>query len=163
MQFFDNFHKKSFISFKWVFFLILYQIIASLYTIFSPLIGFMFCYLIFLTDDELKTHQEDEAKKYLAFLYLIFIELNKGFYLFSGMISFFIFYYLLSEWINTSVKCKNCIIFVFVCSGYLSIFGLNNLLAYILNEDFFILGYEYVLYCIFDFFLATIYYKDRLS
>ncbi len=155
--------QKIQISFKWVFFLIIYQMATSLYPLLSPLMGFMFCYLVFLVDDEIKTKDEDEVVKYLAFLYLIFIDLNKGFYLFSGVIAFLIFYYIFSEWVNTSIKCKNCVIFVFVASGYLSIFGINNLIAYILNEDFFEFGFEYGIYILFDFLLTVVYYKDRLS
>ncbi len=155
--------KKNQISFIWIIFLVTYQMVTSLYPFLSPLIGFIFCYLIFFIDDENKTNEEDEVGKYLAFLYLVFINLNKGFYLFSGIISFMIFYYLFFEWISTSIKCKNCVIFIYVASGYVSIFGINNLIAYTLNEDFFTFGYEYGVFILFDFFLSVIYYKDRLQ
>ncbi len=155
-------HKTSVVSIRWIIFLVLYQVASALYVFISPLIGFMFCYLSFLTSDEQRTHEEDEVKKYLAYSYMVFINLNKGFYLFSGVITFLLFYYLLHEWINNSIKCKNCIIFAFVSIGYVGIFGMNNLLAYVLNNEFFHFGYEYFLYILFDFVVAVVYYRDRL-
>lgn len=168
MQTFSNMRRnstnqKSIIPIKWVLFLILYQMATSLYPYLTPLIGFTFCYLLFLSEDEEKTREEDTLKKYLAYGYLVFANLNKGFFLFSGLLTFFLFYHLLSEWISTSFKCKNCIIFAFVASGYLGIFGINNLLAYMLNQEFFTFGWEYGLYIICDFFIALIFFRDRLS
>lgn len=155
-------NKNDIIPFSWAVFLIIYQMATPLYTFLSPLIGFMLCYLIFLKDEQEKTHEGDSFKTYLAFAYLVYIDLNKGFYLFSGVIFFSLFYRIFAEWLQTSFKCKNCIIITYVASGYVGVYGINNLIAYTLNESFFSFGWEYGLYIVFDSIIAMLVFRDKL-
>lgn len=154
--------KKHIIPLGTILFLILYQILTSLYVYLTPLVGLFFCYLIFNKEEERKTRIDLAFPRYMVFLYLIFADLSKGFYLFSSVIFFYIFYNLFVEWLQTSFKCKNCVIVAYVVSGYLGIFGLNNLLAYILNENFFTFGWEYGLYIFSDVLLAIIVFRDKI-
>lgn len=156
-------YKKSVISFWWIVFLVIYQIMTSLYMYLTPLIGFFFCYLIFIYEEEEKTHDEDIWLKYLVFAYLVFADLNKGYYLFSSIIFFYIFKYVFAEWLRISFKCKNCIIVAFVIFAYIGIFGTNNLIAYILNKEFFTFGFEYGLYIFFDCMIAIVFFRDKLE
>ena len=158
----DRSHKTS-LSYLWLTLgLIIYQISTSLYTFLTPLMGLFFCYVILLKDDEEKTKEDRPLESYLAFGYLIFAELNKGFYLFSTIIFFMIFYAVMVDWMRTAFKCKNCILVAFVASGYFGIYGMNNLLAYVMNESFFVIGWEYGLYILCDSLIAIIVFRDRL-
>ncbi len=156
------FKKKNTLTFSWVLFLIIYQMLTPIYVLFSPLIGFMACYLFFLKSDQERAHEDNSSKTYLSFAYFIFIILNKGFYLFSGIIFFSFFYRIFVEWLQTSFKCKNCIILVYVASSYAGIYGLNNLLAYALNESFFRFGWEYGWYIFIDFVIAVLVFRDKI-
>ncbi|MBS9778780.1 MAG: hypothetical protein KGV58_00555 [Campylobacteraceae bacterium] len=157
-----NSNRSELISFRWALFLVLYQALTPIYIFLTPLIGFMSCYLFFLKSDQERAHDDFSTNMYLAFFYLIFIVLNKGFYLFSGIIFFSLFYRIFVDWIQTSFKCKNCIIVTYVVCGYVGIFGVNNLLAYILNDIFFDFGWEYILYMFLDSMIAMLIFRDRL-
>ncbi len=155
-------YKKNLIPFRWIVFFIVYQLLASLFIYLTPLIGFMFCYLIFAREQQEIEHEEDSLMLYLSFAYLIFIDVNKGFYLFSGLIFFALFYRIFTVWLETSFKCKNCIIFVYVAVGYIGIYGINNLIAYALNQQLFNLGWEYAWYIFSDFIIAVVVFRDKI-
>lgn len=155
-------NQKHVVSIWWVLFLAIYQIFTSLYIVLSPLIGYFFCYLVLLSNEEDRTHEEQTATKYLIFLYLVFTDLNKGFYLFSSLIFFFLFKHLLAEWLQTSFKCKKCILFAFVAFGYIGTYAINNLMAYMLQKDFFLFSWEYGLYIIIDSIVAFILFRDKI-
>lgn len=78
------------------------------------------------------------------------------------MICLMLFYTLLVDWMQTAFKCKNCILVAFVTSGYLGVYGMNNLLAYVMNESFFVIGWEYALYIACDSLIAAIVFRDRM-
>ncbi len=158
----DSISKKNIISFKGFIFLIIYQILTSLYVYLTPLIGASFCYLVLNKERERNTHIDLTSYRYLVLSYLVFADLNKGFYLFSGVIFFYLFYYIFAEWLQTSFKCKNCVIIAYVASGYFGIFGINNLLAYMLNETFFSFGWEYGVYIISDIVISIVMLKDKM-
>lgn len=155
-------YKNNVIPFSWVLFLILYQFLSTIYIFLTPLIGFMICYLIFLKIDHEREIEEYSLNAYLSFAYLVFIVLNKGFYLFSGIIFLSFFHRIFVEWLQTSFRCKNCVIIAYVVAGYLGVYGTNNLIAYILNEEFFIFGWEYGLYMFLDSIIAIVVFKDRI-
>lgn len=142
--------------------LVLYQVASSLYPLLSPLIGFFFCYAVLLKEEEEKTMKERFWLRNAIFGYLIFTELNKGFYLFSTLMFLFLFYALVVDWIKSAFKCRPCILVAFVASGYVGVFATNTLLAYIMNTSFFAFGWEYALYIATDAVLAIILFRDRL-
>lgn len=158
----DSTYHRNVIPFGWIFFLVIYQVASSLYVYLTPLIGFFFCYLILVINEEEKTHIEQSGTKYLLIAYLVFADLNRGFYLFSGVIFFYLYYYMFAEWMKTVFKCKNCILIAFVISSYLGIYGFNNLLAYVLNESLFNLGWEYGVYIVSDCIITMIVFRDEL-
>lgn len=155
-------YKKSVIPIRWMIFLVIYQMATSLYTFLTPLIGFMFCFLILTKDEELKTHDEHTLKRYLGYAYLMFAVLNKGFYLLSGVAFLYFFYHLFAEWMKTTFKCKNCTLLAYVVFGYIGIYGTNNLLAYMFNQPFFAFDWEYGVYMASDFLLTLVFFRDRI-
>lgn len=142
--------------------LVLYQIGTSLYPFLSPLLGLFFCYGILLKEREEKTLREHDVERYFILGYIVFVELNKGFYLFSTLVFFLFFYAMVVDWIKSAFKCRPCILVTFVASGYVGVYGINNLLAYILNQPFYNFNHEYLLYILIDSLLAVVLFRDRV-
>ncbi|MDR2790591.1 MAG: hypothetical protein LBB59_06420 [Campylobacteraceae bacterium] len=132
--------------------LLLYQIFSSVYIFLSPLVGFFFVYIV-------KNFRRDNIDVYLTFLYLCFFELNQGFYLFSMVLLFAIFYNLLKPRIEAVLESRLWIIAITVTSAYLGLFFINTLLAYIFNHEFFNFGIAYFFYIIIDTVLSILFLK----
>ncbi len=137
--------------------LVIIQIMSSLYTILPLFVGLFFSYAIINFSKE-----EDRMYLYLSFVYLTVYDLNKGFYLFSSLLFFMIFYYFFVDKIRNFFSCNSCIIAIYVVAAYLGHFLLNVFIAYILNQDipYFSLGYLY--YIFLDVVLATILFRGKV-
>jgi len=138
-------------------FLVIYQIMTSVYTFLPLFVGVFFAYII--------VNYEDEKKKnyiYLIFIYLSFYDLNKGFYLFTYILLFLIFYNLFVEKIRNFFTCSNCIIGIYVVVAYLGHFIVNSFIAYILNHDAPIFLFDYFYYIAIDAFFAVIIFKGKV-
>lgn len=131
--------------------LVLIQILSSMFQFFPTFVGVFFCYILLNIEKE-----EKFFFVVLSFLYLSFYELNKGFFLFSYVILFIIFYYLFAEKIRSNFKCKNCVIFIYVATAYIGHFFLNELLSYILHKPSPNFSLEYLYYIGFDFIIGSI-------
>ncbi len=142
--------------------LVLYQIGTSLYPLLSPLLGFFFCYGVLLKEREYKTLQTYDTERSFILGYIVVIELNKGFYLFSTLVFFIFFYAMVVDWMKSAFKCRSCILVAFVVSGYLGVYAVNNLLAYIVSQPFYRLEWEYGLYILIDALLAIVFFRDRI-
>lgn len=142
--------------------LVLYQFGTSLYPYLSPLLGIFFAYAIILKKQEEKTLKVDSLQRYFVLFYVVLIELNKGFYLFSTLIFFLFFYTMVVDWIKHAFKCRPCILAIFVASGYIGIYLTNNLLAYIMNIPFYPFSWEYGLYIVIDTIIAIVLFRDRM-
>lgn len=129
--------------------LLLYQIFSSVYIFLSPLVGFFFAYIV-------KNFKRDNLEIYLVFLYLCFFELNQGFYLFSIVLLFAIFYNFLKPRIEAIFESRLWIIAITVASAYLGMFFINTFLAYLFNHEFFSFGIAYFFYTIMDTILSTL-------
>ncbi|MDR2081626.1 MAG: hypothetical protein LBP54_07070 [Campylobacteraceae bacterium] len=132
--------------------LLLYQIFSSVYIFLSPLAGFFFIYIV-------KNFKRDNLEVYLAFLYLCFFELNQGFYLFSTVLLFAIFYTFLKSRIEAVFENRLWIIVITVASAYLGMFFINTFLAYLFNHEFFNFGIAYFFYIIVDTILSALLLK----
>ncbi|MDY0237894.1 MAG: hypothetical protein RBS42_03425 [Campylobacterales bacterium] len=158
----DSLNLLSLKNIALVSFLILYQVATSFFPLLSPLLGLFFTYGILIKEREVKSLKSLDLEKYFAISYVIFIELSKGFFLFSTIL-FYIFYYsMVVEWIKSTFKCRPCIVIIFVSSGYIGVLATNNLLAYIVNRPFFHFSFEYIVYIAIDSFLAILLFKDRI-
>lgn len=138
-------------------FLVFYQIMTSVYTLLPLFIGVFFTYIV--------VNYEDEKKRnyiYLTFLYLCFYDLNKGFYLFSYVFLFFIFYNLFVEKIRNFFTCTNCIIALYVVIAYIGHFIINTFIAYILNSDGPVFLLDYFYYIAIDVIIAIILFKGKV-
>ena len=142
-------------------FLVIYQIMTSLYLFLSPLIGLFFCYLVLLKQEEDKYMKELFYQKIFIMAYLVFAELNKGFYLFSSVLFLVVFYIVFVDWIKSSFKCRPCILTLYVAIAYVGIWATNNLFAYILNKNMYEIGFDYFIYIVTDAVLAVVLLRDK--
>ncbi len=138
-------------------FLVFYQVLSSLYTFLPLFVGVFFAYIVINFKD--KKHR---LYVYLSFIYLSIYDLDKGFYLFSSILFFMIFYYLFVNKIRNILTCRSCIIIIYVASAYLGHFLLNSFIAYILQQDaptFLLQAYLY--YILIDVILAIIILRSK--
>jgi len=162
MQVFSNMRRNSTNSnhlkiFLLALLLVLMQIFSNLFQFFPTLVGVFFTYIIINIKNEEKIFYV-----FFGFLYLLYYELNKGFFLFSYFLLIIIFYNLFYQKIETSFKCKNCKLFIYICVAYIGYFFLNSFLAYILNLEFPSFTLVYLYYIAFDFIVAIIFFREKI-
>ena len=138
-------------------FLVFYQIISSLYTFLPLFVGVFFTYIVI-------NFQKEKSRLYiyLSFVYLSIYDLDKGFYLFSSMLFFMIFYYIFVERIRNFFTCSNCILAIYVLVAYLGHFLLNSFISYILHKDSPPFSQEYIYYIVIDIVISIILFKGKV-
>ncbi len=137
--------------------LVVYQIMSSLYTYLPLFVGVFFAFIVINFENE-----KSKLYIYLSFAYLTIYDLDKGFYLFSSLLSFLIFYYLFVEKIRNFFSCSNCIIAIYVVAAYLGHSLLNSFIAYILNQDMPSFSQGYFYYIALDIVLAVMLLKGKV-
>ncbi len=137
--------------------LVAYQTISSLYTFLPLFVGVFFSYIVINFEKE-----KSKLYIYLSFIYLTIYDLDKGFYLFSSLLSFMLFYYLFVDKIRNFFTCNNCILAIYVVVAYLGHFVLNSFIAYILHQDGPTFSQWYFYYIAFDILLSVILFKGKV-
>ena len=137
--------------------LVVYQIMSSLYTYLPLFVGVFFAFIVINFENE-----KSNLYIYLSFAYLTIYDLDKGFYLFSSLLSFLIFYYLFVEKIRNFFSCINCILAIYVVAAYLGHSLLNSFIAYILNQDMPSFSQGYFYYIALDVVLAVVLFKGKV-
>ena len=136
MQTFSNMrrnstHQNYLRLFSFCLTLLLGQIMSSLYPLIPTFVGVVFCYLIL----EFHKREEHALPLMLSLAYLLFYDLNKGFYLFSYIILFAVVYKFAIYKMQHMISCNNCILAIYVSIAYLGHYILNCFLAYLANES----------------------------
>lgn len=119
-------------------------------------VGVFFTYLVI--------HVADEKKRfyvYLALIYLSIYDLDKGFYLFSSIFVFVIFYYLFMEKIKHYFACGSCILLIYVSVAYLGHYIFNTFISYLLYEETPMFSFVYFYYIAIDFIVSMILFKGK--
>ena len=129
------------------------QIMSSLYPWIPPFSGIFFCYVLLYFDEEGKL-----LSLSLAFLYLIFFDINRGFYIFSYVILFILFYHFARYKIRDLTRCNNCILAMYVIVGYIGHYLINCLLAYFDNMPFPYFSSHYFYYISIDSLLSFLFF-----
>jgi hypothetical protein len=137
--------------------LVLLQIFSNLFQFFPTLVGLFFAYIVINIKNE-----EKFIYVVFSFLYLSYYELNKGFFLFSYILLFVIFYNFFYQKIENSFKCKNCILFIYVVVAYIGHFFLNAFGSYVLKLEFPSFSYEYFYYIAFDFIICVLFFRSKI-
>ncbi len=137
--------------------LVLLQIFSNLFQFFPAFVGVFFAYIVINIENE-----EDFIYVFFSFLYLTYYELNKGFFVFSYILLFVIFYNLFYQKIENSFKCKNCKLFIYISVAYIGCFFLNAFGAYVLKLEYPSFSYEYFYYIAFDFIVSIIFFRSKI-
>ncbi len=137
--------------------LVIYQFLSSLYLFLPLFYGVFFVYAILNFSNENRL-----ISVYLSLLYLCIYDLNKGFYLFSSLIFFIIFYNLFVEKIENYFTCRSCILVVFVFFAYIGHFFLNLFMAYLLNQTIPVFSFGYLYYIVIDALIAIILFRKNI-
>jgi hypothetical protein len=117
----------------------------------TPLIGLGFYYLM--------EHFEEEdhyLENLFIFIYISFIEINRGLFLFSFILMFMINYRFTLKFIKETIVCKWCLPIIYVTIGYLGYYLFNLFISNIFNLETPAIGLGYLVYIITDIFLAYI-------
>lgn len=142
-------------------FIVCYELLTVVYAILPPLIGLFFAYVISLNNAALKKMEDYDKSWYLSFLFLIFAEQIHGFELFSSIFAFIFYYYFLHEWLSTNFKLYQGMLIIYVCSAYILIFCISNIILYINDKAMLQICKEYAYYMIFESFLAVFIFRDK--
>lgn len=134
--------------------IILGQIMSSLYPYIPSFVGLFFCYIILNFKNENKL-----LPVFLSFVYLTFYDINRGFYLFSYIILFSIFYQFALNKIQNITTCSNCILATYVFVAYIGHYALNCILAYFFNMPFPYFSNQYFYYIAFDSIVAFMFLR----
>ncbi len=138
--------------------LIYYESLTSIYPFLPSFFGVFFVYLLFFVKSKLRFYEV-----FYSFLFLTLYELDKGFYLFSFIIFFIIYYNFIKEEIKKYIFCKICIAFFYVVTAYFGYYLINLAIAFIQNEQFTISNYFiYILNILIDTILVFIIFKKLL-
>ncbi|WP_333803549.1 hypothetical protein [Sulfurospirillum sp.] len=128
---------------------------SSLYPLIPSFAGVIFCYLLI----HFNRREENALSLFLSFLYLCLYDLTKGFYFFSYILVFAIFYKFAIYKIQNVITCNNCILAVYVTIAYLGHFLLNAFFAYLDNESFPYFSNYYFYYIAIDSLVSFMLFK----
>ncbi|WP_107790877.1 hypothetical protein [Campylobacter concisus] len=162
MQTISSLDIKIFKGFWWVIFLLSYEIATTQFGFLPPLIGIFFTYMILEYSRKQKQYDEFKPSWYFSLVFLVFAEQIHGFYLFSTIIAFLLFYNFVLDWLYTTMKWRNCLLIIFVASGYVLTFLVNNLFAYVLNEPNLTFSAEYLFFIALESVFAIVLFRDKV-
>jgi len=128
---------------------IVYEPVAMISGYLTPLIGFWFYFLLRHIDNS-----DYRIRNLLIFLYLLYVEIDRGFIPFSFLLLFFWFYTLFYRFFEETVICKPCLIILYISIGYLGYYLWNLFLASLLHLPLPDFGLTYLLYILSDILLG---------
>ncbi|MBE0491905.1 MAG: hypothetical protein IBX44_06605 [Sulfurospirillum sp.] len=137
--------------------LVFSQALALVYVYIPSFAGVFFVYAII--------HYDNYKKRYFiyaSFAYLIFYELTRGFYLFSYLLTFLLFYNIFVAKIRNNFSCKNCISFIYIACAYIGHYFINTIISIIVNEPTHDFSNHYFYYMLVDWLLCIILFRGRV-
>ncbi len=128
---------------------ILYEPLAMMTGYLTPLIGFWFYFLLRHIDDS-----NYRIRNLFVFLYILYVEIDRGFIPFSFVLFFFWFYVLFYRNLEETIICKSCLSILYIASGYLGYYLWNLFLASLLHLPLPDFGGIYLIYIVSDTLLG---------
>jgi len=131
--------------------LVLFESITSLFTFVSPLMGVVFLYLV--------TNIKDKEKlniNIVLLLYLLYVEVDRGFIVFSSLMVFIIFYEFVYNDLVSSIGCKKCLKAVIIVIFYFMFYTINLIISLIFDLNLPVLDITYLVYMITDIVLVIL-------
>lgn len=149
--------KEKLVYYIFIIFLFLYQIASSVVLFLPPLLGFVFVYLLI----NFRKNGFDKTSLQII-IYMLFIEIIHGIFLFSSVFAFVVFYYYLLEKIFYKFKNRDILIIIFIIFLYLFILSFNSFLAYLLSDNKFIFTNFYIYYICLESLLAIAVFRNLI-
>lgn len=122
---------------------VLYEMLSTAFIYLPPLIGVFFSYLILSKSDAQRSLSGLAGYWYLAFAFLLFAEQLNGFTFLSSVVVFFVFYYIMHDWLIINVRNQFFMFVMFNFSAYFGMFFISNLFLYIVDSQ--LLSYSHFL------------------
>lgn len=152
MQKTSNLHFYFFVSL-----LVFYQILQSIFVYLPPLLG------VFFTTFCMLCYKKKYNKMFIfCILYLCFIELSNGFYLFSSILSALFFYFFIFTKIIYKIKMRALVVIICNICAYLFSYIINIFLFYIFGAYVLELNFIISYYVGIEILLSLIAFKDEL-
>lgn len=129
----------------------IYGVVSPIFYYFTPLIGISFYYLSENFEDE-----ERKLETIFIFIYIAFMEINRGLFLFSFLLFFLTFYKIALKTIKESIVCKWCLPAIYISIGYIGYYLFNLFLSNVFNFEATKIGFGYLVYIFTDIVLAFI-------
>lgn len=149
--------REKLIYYFFILFLYLYQIAASVILFLPPLLGFVFVYFLI----NFRKNGFDKTSLQIA-IYLSFIEIVHGIFIFSSIFAFVIFYYYLLEKIFYKFKNRDILIIIFIIFLYIFIYCFNSFLAYVLSLNKIDFSIFYIYYICLESLLAIAVFRNMV-
>ena len=143
-------------------FLIIYQILGSIFVYLPLLYGLIFCYMFYLLEEKERLFNKFDFRWYFSLFFLFFTDVSYGFFVFSSWFAFFIFYYICADWIKTNLKVGKFMPIIFVLFSYLFIFILDFTLSFLSDEKITFFSFSFFVSIILECFLAYVFFKDKI-
>lgn len=143
-------------------FVFLYETATTSFHYLPPLIGLFFAYIVIEYHSKIRKLERFGLSWYASIVFLIFAEQIHGFYLFSSILAFLIFYNFIFDWLFVSLKWRSGLLVIFVAAGYLLSYGISCLFYYMQTGNVFHIGFEYALFIFVESILAIVFLKSKL-
>jgi hypothetical protein len=129
----------------------IYGIFSPIFYYLTPLIGLSFYYLSEHFEDE-----EHQLENLFIFIYISFMEINRGLFLFSFLLFFILFYQIVLKTIKETIVCKWCLPAIYITIGYLGYYLFTLFLSNIFNTQTPEIGWGYLVFILTDIMLAFV-------
>ncbi len=139
-----------------------YLLLSAVYRGLPPLIGFFFTTLVVLKYESDAKFKKLGFSWFFSIFYLFCAEQIHGFNLFSVVIAYCIFYFVIYENSFKYIKFRNFLICFYVVIGYALVFATSNTISAIKKSEYLPLSGEYFNYIVIEILLALLFFKGRL-
>ncbi len=129
---------------------LIYESLTSIFPFLSPLFGVSFILWLTLYNQKLN------LAKILIYLYIIFYEIDKDYFVLSFVPLFLFMKFYIVNFFEKIIDYTIFRIFIYIVSTYIGYFLINLFLSYIFNNDIPSIGIEFIFYIIIDTILVEI-------
>ncbi len=129
---------------------LIYESLTSIFPFLSPLFGVSFILWLTLYNQKLN------LAKILIYLYIIFYEIDKDYFVLSFVPLFLFMKFYIVNFFEKIIDYTIFRIFIYILFTYIGYFLINLFLAYIFNNDIPSIGIEFIFYIIIDTILVEI-------
>lgn len=140
----------------------LYEIATTVSQYLPPLIGICFAFIVLEYHERTRAMQNLGLSWYAAIAFLLFSEQIHGFYIFSTLIAFIIFYSIFFNWFFISLKWRSGLLFIFIAAGYTFTWAVSSFFLYTQSEQVLAFGVQYPFYIVLEGLLAMVFLRHRL-